>query len=152
MKKKNKKRSDLGVSEVLDTILLLGIAISMFSILSVIVLSYPFDPPSPNVNLIGFVDQNDIIVDHKGGEDLSLETKIIIRINKTNSYYMTVFEIFDNNLPDALNNNLWNIGERLVINSTTDLNENIEHASVDLTIVDVESNTVIMMGVIQEAS
>ena len=47
---KKMKKANEAVSDVLGTILLLGITISLFSVLSVVVLSYPFNPNPPSVN------------------------------------------------------------------------------------------------------
>ena len=82
------KLQNSAVSEVLDTILLLGIAVGMFTILSFVVLTFPFDPSSPATDIIGYLDGDDVVLAHNGGEALSLDTEIIIRIDSElfNSY------------------------------------------------------------------
>lgn len=150
IKVKIMKKNDIAVSEVLGTILLLGIAISLFSVLSTIVLSFPFEPSTPSVNLIGYVDGNNITIEHTGGETLDLDTKLIVKINDSNAFSFIVSQLLDSN---ALSNNLWNLGEKAIIDaSKSPINEIIVNARVDVTVVDVPSNSVVLMGVLQEVS
>ena len=146
------RENNLAVSEVLDTVLLLGIAISLFSVLSFTVLTYPFNPSTPDVSIISYVDENDIIIQHRGGEDLVLDTKIGVTINTTDSYSFRIDEIIDLN-SEIRSNNYFNIGETIVINSSTNplLNRGIKTSQVDLTIVDIYSNSVVFIGTLREA-
>lgn len=146
------KRNNLAVSETLDTILLLGIAVALFSVLSFIVLTYPFEPSTPSVNIVGFVDGNDIILEHRGGEDLGLDTRIMVTINDSDNY---VFAVSDNYIlgNESKSNTVWNIGENIIINATRDLPSlDLSSSKVDLTVVDMNANSVILTGVIKEGS
>ena len=148
---KKMKKAKEAVSDVLGTILLLGITISLFSVLSAVVLSYPFDPSPPSVNLIGYIDQNDIIIDHRGGEKLSLDTRIKIEIDNSRTYSTTARDNL--NISTSNFDNYWNIGELVLINATIDLNNEILiDASVYVTVVDIASDSIILMGSLQEAS
>lgn len=148
-----KEKTNPGVSDVLGTILLLGMAVALFSVLSAVVLSYPFHPSTPEVNIIGFIDGNNIILEHLGGENLGLDTRIIVTINNTDSYQFNVNDdsILDDNLK---NDGYWNIGENVVINATDNpvFNRDIKTSKVDVTVVDVMSNSVVLMGTLQEKS
>lgn len=144
------KRNNLAVSEVLDTVLLLGIAIALFSVLSYIVLSYPIEPSAPKSNIIGFVDGNEIIIQHNGGEKLDIGTKIMVTINNTGSYLFTPnTDMLLTN--EQKSNGYWNIGETIMINTTNNpvFNQDITNSQVDITIVDVISNSVIMSGTLK---
>ena len=146
---KKMKKAKEAVSDVLGTILLLGITISLFSVLSVVVLSYPFDPSPPSVDLIGYIDQNEIIIEHRGGEKLSLDTPIKIIINNSMTFSTTAGE----NLTSSNGDNYWNIGELVEINAKLPpINEIILDASVYVTVVDIASDSIILMGYLQEAS
>jgi len=143
-------KNNLAVSEVLATVLLLGIAISIFSVLSFIVLSFPFEPSTPTVNLVSYIDDNNITIDHLGGESIGLDTKIIIRINNSKVTTFTALEVLD---LEAVENGFWNLGEKIVIDaSKSPIGENITNALVDLTVVDIRSNSVVLMGILQEAT
>ena len=146
---KNKK-TNLGVSDVIGTILLLGMAVALFSVLSAVVLSYPFQPSTPTVNILGFVDGNDIILEHRGGENLGLDTKISVMINNSDSYLFIVGNgaVLDD---DFKSDGFWNIGENVVINATNDLPDiDLLSSRVDVTVIDVISNSVVMMGTLNE--
>jgi hypothetical protein len=152
MVKRKIKQKNSAVSEVLDTILLLGIAVALFSVLSIVVLSYPFNPSTPKANIIGFVEGNNIILEHRGGEELGLDTKIIVTINNSDIYSLNVS---DGNIlgTKSKNNNVWNIGENIIINATNDLSISVDLSvsKVDVTIVDIKTNSVIFTGTLKDA-
>ena len=148
---KKMKKANEAVSDVLGTILLLGITISLFSVLSVVVLSYPFNPNPPSVNLMGYVDQNDIIIDHRGGEKLSLNTPINIKINNSVTFSTTAGAYL--NISTSNGDSFWNLGESVEINAKLPpINEIILDADVYATVIDTESDSIILMGYLQEAS
>jgi len=151
---KNKK-TNLGVSDVIGTILLLGMAVALFSVLSAVVLSYPFQPSTPTVDIIGFVDteNNNIVLEHRGGEDLPLNTKIIVIINNTDRYQMNLSDDFllsNKSKEDGF----WNIGENVIIDPSRNLASGLDLtvSVVDVTVVDDKSKSVIMMGTLWEGS
>ena len=57
----NLKNSNNAVSELLGTILLLGIAVAIFSVLYLIVLSQSFDTSEPNPTIVATIEDNYII-------------------------------------------------------------------------------------------
>ena len=146
MKMKIRKSND-AVSEVLGTVLLLGMAVSMFSLLSFTVLSYPFNPSPPSVNLVGYMGgtnnvtgETNVTVEHYGGESLDIiTTKVMVIIQGT---FTNVN--FTDSLNDSNNNNLWDIGEKLVHSV------NVTGKQVEVTVVDTKSNSIIMSGILQE--
>jgi len=141
------RKSNDAVSEVLGTVLLLGMAVSMFSLLSFTVLSYPFNPSPPSVNLVGYMGgtnnvtgETNVTVEHYGGESLDIiTTKVMVIIQGT----FTNVDITDS-LNDSNNNNLWDIGEKLVHSV------NVTGKQVEVTVVDTKSNSIIMSGILQE--
>ena len=50
------KKSDGAVSEVIGAILMVGIGVALFSILYFIVMSYPFTPSVPSVDIVGSIE------------------------------------------------------------------------------------------------
>ena len=76
--------SNLGVTEVVGTLILLMISISIFSVLNFYVLTFDSPNNSASTNIIGYVDGNDLILEHRGGVQLELnETSIILNIEDT---------------------------------------------------------------------
>jgi len=134
------RKSNGAVSEILGTALLLGIAVSLFSLLSIVVLSYPFTPSPPSVNLVGYMDGTNVTLEHYGGESLDLTNKVIVRIQET----YTKINITDF-LDDANNNDLWDLGEQLIYPVG-----NVTGEQIEVTVVDTRSNSIIMSGILQE--
>ncbi len=134
--------SNEGVSEMVGTILLLGIAVVIFSILYVYVLSAPTPSSSSHTNLIAYVQDNNVTIEHKGGESLGLDTKIIITIDSTRN--TTTIKGY---LKDVNGDGLWNIGERVICNPGISING----LQVEVTVIDVKSKSIILSGIIQES-
>ena len=129
------------VSEILGTVLMLTMSIALFSIVSSIILGFPYFGAPPQLQISGTIDGADIIFHHYGGPSLSKNTVIKIVINDV-SYTQTINEIlYDNN-----NNGKWDIGEHVVYHASTDLTGYTIFASV----IDVSTSSVIMYGTLQE--
>lgn len=139
----NHRKKDKGVTAVVGTAVLLGIAIVLFSVLNFIVLSFQSQHSVPSVNLVGGFEGDTIVIEHNGGEPLPPDTIIILIIDDEAPRNWTI----DTLLNDTNNDDLWNIGERVVIESV-DYVVDISDRQVTITVVDAESNYVIMTGVI----
>jgi hypothetical protein len=140
----NRKRVDHAVSEILGTALLLGMAISLFSILNVMVFSYPVTPSPPAVNLVGTIVGDNVTLLHSGGEALDLDTKILVTINDT-----TVDFTVNSSLPNESKGDGWTIGEIVVYyHNETILDEH----RVSVIVVDVKSNSVVMSSDLQKGT
>ena len=131
------KDSNDMVAEVIGTVVLLGITVAFFSTLYVIALSYPFDTSEPNPTIVATVEGNNIIIEHRGGNELSLETKIVTDIGDE-TFSMTVGEL----LIDSNGNDKWNIGEKLAYQ----FNYSLNLLEADVISIDVESSEVILLG------
>jgi flagellin-like protein len=139
------RKSNEAVSEIVGTVLLLGMTVSLFSMLSFTVLSYPFNPSPPSVNLVGYMGGtnatggNCVIIEHYGGDSLGITTtKVIVNNGTSVDVNITKF------LNDSNSNALWDLGERLVYPVG-----NVTGKQVEVTVVDTKSNSVIMRGIIQ---
>jgi len=114
MKSKKKKSND-AVADIIGTVLMLGMAISLIAIVYISVLSYPFTPSPISADLIGSVDGNSIIIEHHGGDSLSLGTEIMITVGGS-ATRITVEDYLDD---ESKADGLWNIGERVVYSDET---------------------------------
>ena len=130
------KDSNNMVAEIIGTVLLLGIAVAIFSTLYVVVFAYPFPTSSPNVTLIGTIEGSNIIIEHHSGEALSLDTELLIGGPK-NSFIVRDF-LDDESKSDGV----WNIGERIVY----PFEYNISCTQVEIMTVDIESNSLVLVG------
>lgn len=133
------KRANSAVSEVIGTAILLGMAIALFSVVQVIALDYPFNSPSPSVQLVGTIDENTILIKHQGGESLSLDTKIMFTIDGEPEPIQIASDILDINTSNG--DEFWNIGEKVSYTF------NITGLQVEVTVIDIVSNSIIMRGV-----
>ena len=130
---KSLKDSNDVVSEIVGTILLLSIVVVVFSTLYSTTLSYPFSPAPPNTSLVGTVDGSTIVIEHRGGDSLSLDTKISITINNSKD------DILARDLSVDFNGDgLWNIGESLIYPFEYDIN----HTVAEIMAVDGKSNSI----------
>jgi len=138
-------RKNIAVSDVVGTVLLLGITVALFSTLCFGVLSYPFSPSAPAVNIVGTRVGSDLILEHRGGEALSLDTRVIISIGIGDDPPLSLIVGEGEYLTEeAKHDNRWGIGEGFVYN-----NEEMNGHRVMVTVVDIESNSVIMLGTFQ---
>ena len=151
------KRIDDAVSEIVGTVLLLMIVVAVFSGIYTVVLTPPSDAPQPFVTIVGKVEEmdgvvenlgdldgtTDVVLIHRGGESVSLDSKILMTIGST-VVNMTIGNCLD---AKSKEDGAWTIGERIVYPIG---NETCLH--VKITIVDVTSNSVIFAGVVQIGS
>jgi hypothetical protein len=142
MKRKWKKQDD-AVSEVIGAIMMVGIGVALFSVLYFIVMSYPFTPPVPSVDIVGSIQGDSIVLEHRGGDSLDQNATVSfiiggVRISDTIGFFLN----------DSNGNHRWDIGEQLAYNYT--VSGNITGLQVEATVVDRDSNSIVMMGVLQE--
>lgn len=135
------KRADEAVSEIVGTILLLGITVSLFSAICGIVLSYPFSPSSPSTNLVGMVEEDYLLIEHRGGKALDLGTKVSLTIGDNMSEIIIVEACLNN---ESKEDNRWGIGEWFVYQ-----NSNMTGEKVGIAVVDIESDSVILIETFQ---
>jgi flagellin-like protein len=135
------KKTDEAVSEIVGTILLLGITVSLFSVICAIVLSYPFSPSSPSTNLVGMVEEDYLLIEHRGGKALDLGTKVSVTIGDNMSEIITVGAYLNN---ESKEDNQWGIGEWFVYQDS-----DITGKKVGIAVVDVESDSVILIETFQ---
>src|SRR4030042_4151089 len=136
--KKIKNNKNFAVSEVIGTVLLLGISVTLFSIVYVLLLSNPLSPPTPTSNIVYSFDNKNLTLTNIGGKPLATNTQVKILIN--NEFYKS-YKVGD--YLEANESN-WEIGKQL----TFDLSENITDVDylVEVQVIDVNSNSIIIMG------
>jgi len=136
------KKNNYAISEMLGSVLLLLIAVTSFMVIHANILFNPFPDDQTFVTIVGEIKGKNITLLHKGGESLSLQTKAIFEIGENtfniiigeNEYLDSEFKV----------DGLWNIGESLIFKQGSDLN----NLKVKVTIVDVETNSVVMSEIL----
>ena len=142
------KRGKLAASEVVGTVLLLSIAIALFSSVQLMVFSLPQNERAPSASLVGSVYNGNITIEHHGGESLQLSTTQIILGSGVQTNVSIATNYLDTNTSNG--DDQWDIGESLVYNITTQLGNIPNNSKIDVTVVDLKSNSVVMMGAIKE--
>ena len=130
------RRADTGVSEVIGIVLILMMAIGLFSVIYLFVMNETLDVTenaSPSATVLGTIGGSDIILEHRAGDALSLDTKIVITISGM-TYNMTVGDLLDD---ESKGDGKWNIGEKLSYAPSL----NITGRQVRILIVDTKSGS-----------
>lgn len=107
------KRSSLGVTEVVGTFLLLGIAVAIFSVVYVTVIPSEGPPDFTKRDIVSTVEGTNIVLEHRGGHPMSLDTEISFTIG---AYSKTIHPRGNLSLDTDNDDDLWNVGERVVVN------------------------------------
>lgn len=145
---KKNQRKNKAASEVLGTLLLIGIGVALFILLAMVTFSMSnvfFSNPTSSVNIIGRIEGNSVIFNHNGGQSIPLDAEITLWFAET-KVVMTVGDCLDS---ASKADGYWNIGEKIVIPYD---NPNLPIMQITVTIIDNASKSVIMRGVLQEGS
>jgi len=144
LKRVNSKniRAKLAVSEIIGTILMLGIATTFFSILYFNVVNTPTPTPAPIVEISGMQEDNQIIVTHRGGEPLDLDTELIINLGGNSSRFK-IGDFLDNKSKD---DGVWSLGEKIVYPIEYNFDYSV-YPKVEINVIDKVSNSIIMTGI-----
>jgi len=139
------KRANNAVSEIIGVILLLAMAVALFSTVYLFVMHDALDISEnspPSVTVLGTIGGSDIILEHRGGDALSLDTEIMITISGI-VYNMTVGDLMDN---ESKEDGKWSVGEKLSYSPSM----NITGRQVGILVIDAKSDSVVMQGMLQE--
>ena len=119
-------------SHVLDTVLLLGIAVVAFGMISLSLLPPALPRFPPNVKLSAYVRGDYLFIEHMGGDSLEYEkVRVMVRIGDEEKDKPPLIERNDNGL--------WECGEYIrYFYNTTEL--------VSVLVIDEKSNTILLEG------
>jgi hypothetical protein len=134
------KKSNDSVAEIMGTMLLLCIAVTLFSVISVNILSSTPYEKDPLVSVTGTVEADYVVITHKGGVKLSLETVVAITISGNLQNY-TAMQLMD---IESLQDGYWGVGERLVYDGI-----DLKGKKVEVTVVEPFTLRTIFVGILQ---
>ncbi|UCF13308.1 MAG: type IV pilin [Thermoplasmatales archaeon] len=139
-------RTEKAVSEIMGTVLLLAISVSLFSVVYIFVLNESLNPTAhpPAVHIIGTTQEKEVILENRGQEPLSADSTVMLVI-AGNQLNVVVRDY----LSDTNGDDYWNVGERLVFNSSN-LGIDIIGLEVRASIIDAESGALVLTGIIQD--
>jgi hypothetical protein len=146
--KERNQRKNKAASEVLGTLLLIGIGVSLFILLAIVTITMPsifFPNTTPSASIIGMVEGNSVVFEHHGGQDIPLDTQITVMFAET-PFVTTVGNVLDST---SKADGVWNIGEKIIIPYN---NPNLPIMQISVAIIDKASNSIVMQGILQEGS
>jgi len=141
------KRLNHAISEVIGTVLLLIMAVSLFSVVYVFVVNEAFNPEEnpPSVAIAATTEGKNLIFENRGGKSLSSQSLICFLSVAGQQMNMEIGPY----LEDTNGNGMWDAGERLVFNETA-IGIDITGLQVDAAIIDKETDSLVMSGTLQE--
>jgi hypothetical protein len=135
-----RQSEDHAVTEIVGTMLLLGIAVTLFTVVYFSLMTVTPMPPEPSATIAFSVEGDAISLRHLGGESLRPTTEVIMIIGddviQTTVGDPVAFLNWDRN-----GDSLWGMGEQM--NYTYG---DLTGKEITVTIVDPESNTIVMSG------
>ncbi|HMA83474.1 MAG TPA: LamG-like jellyroll fold domain-containing protein [Candidatus Thermoplasmatota archaeon] len=135
-------KKDDGVSEILGTVLLLAISVALFSALYLMMQTVLVADYSPTADLVGFIDENTVFIEHHGGSSLPSSVSISVSIGGSKKNID-----FDGSF-DENNNGYWDIGERVFFTDS----EISEDYSIDVSVVDNDRKNAIYLGTLKDGN
>jgi hypothetical protein len=144
------KIDDKAVVELLSAILLMAMAVSVFSVVYMNVLADPGPDPNAFLKIIGRVDDNDdVIFDHTLGQQISIDSPLTLTIGGQDIEEVegepldTVSDLLSDEFKE---DGVWSISEYLLYHPTMDLTD----VEIKANIYDKESNSMVFWGTLQD--
>jgi len=132
------------VSSIVGTMLLLIIAVSLFSTVYYFVLTMDVTHTTPAVNIVGAISEdNTLILTHFGGESIQPEDTILVNIEGTQKEIS-----ISTYLDDTNNNSLWDLGERIIYSPPVITNK----SQVEITVINKKTNSISMISTLQRGN
>ena len=129
-----------GVNEIISTMLLLGIAVVIFSVVYFSLLSTPTPHVTPAVDMIAGIQELNgnysITIEHRGGEPVDVNSRFIVDIAGIRQPVTKLKDFIEHN--DDEGN--WNFGEQIIY----PVEENLSGLQVDTSIADIHSNSLVL--------
>ena len=135
-------RTKLAVTEIIGTMLMLVMATSSFTVVYYNVVSVPTPNPAPIVELSGMIDDNQVIVTHRGGVPLDLDTELTLNVGGTQKSFR-VRDFLDSKSKE---DGVWGLSEKVVFPLEYDFDYSV-YPNLDINIIDRESNSILMTGI-----
>jgi hypothetical protein len=143
--KGNILKNEYGVTELLGTMILLCIAVCVISLILTTVVANLNESPDINVDILGKMEQNNVILEHQGGDNLDIDTEIMFSIGGRKIGFLASEYMADNAKFDGY----WNIGEQVIFPASefSDIEDLL--INVDF-VLDGETLSNVMYGLLQD--
>jgi len=144
-------RKNKAITEIIGTVVLLGMAIALFSIVQSFAFFLPDNPTTPSAQLVGTIyhdssGQDYILIQHHRGESLTLDSEIIFSIDGTDvkkpAGSITMLS--------SNGNDKWDIGETIKYDPNPDFSITVfTDQDVEVLVIDPRSKSIILMATLQ---
>jgi hypothetical protein len=149
----NRKMDNLAVSETIGAIVLLAIAIVIFSVIYINVLVDDGPDLYSFLTIEGETEKGEAIFEHMLGEGIGTDSRITIFYGDENN----LFDSYEGPIKYLLNpinngDDVWNIGEKLSYKPSSDIIplEFLDDIQISSTIADIHTNSLVFWGILQE--
>lgn len=142
-----KLKKEDAVSSILGTLLLLIIAIALFSILFTVVSGLEPINKGPSSHILAYSKDNKIIIEHFGGESVDIRSKLLIFRNN-----IDLSEEIGNLMDEkSKEDGYWNIGEQIIYDLVKDgdslfYERSIYANKVSFSIINYFENNILVSG------
>lgn len=137
------KRTERAVSPIIGTILLLIIAIGAMSVVYMNVLSDDGPLNQRYVTVVGTVEGTDMVIEHRGGENLPIEHISLDIMFKNKTLHINLEE---NLSAEARADGYWGLGERIRVPFPLENISDYENVEADIIAVDEQINNIAFIG------
>ena len=138
----NRIKHNAAVTELVGSVLLLGVLATTIAVIYYNVLSSPPPDNPPNVTIIGYVENNNLILELQKGDSLNLDTAITIKMDIENETFL-VGNYLDE---DAIKDGEWNIGEKVIFPLPFTIDNIQNYFASYIHVADKESNSLVFIG------
>ena len=142
---KNLIKKNDGVSEITSTMLLLGIAVIIFSVVYFSLLSTPTPNVYPAIDMIAGVQEVNgnysITIEHRGGEPIDVNSRFIVDIAGIRKPVTQLKDLIQHSDDEAF----WDFGEQIIY----PIEENLSGLQVDVGIAEIHSNSLVLLSTLQ---
>jgi uncharacterized repeat protein (TIGR01451 family) len=142
-KNKDDIRKNLAIAEIVGTIIMLGIATSSISVLYYQVSSTPIPVPAPIIETSGTIEDNMVIVTHRGGEPIDIESEIVLSIGGE----LKSFKLKDFLDSESKQDGVWSLSEKVVYPISYDDFDYSVNPNIDINVFDFNSGSLVMTGI-----
>ncbi|MEF8878834.1 MAG: type IV pilin [Candidatus Thermoplasmatota archaeon] len=146
MNKITNRGNNYAVSEVVGTVLLLVISITIFSSVYISLSTVDLGESTPSVHVTASLNDTTLTLEHCGGESLENDTKVVLRNENNEVEKIKIDKYLDE---DEEENNVWDIGEKVVI----DVSDNFpfsRYEKLSVQVVDSNSRYTMMIADLKE--
>jgi hypothetical protein len=137
------------MSEIISTILLLSISLSLLCVVYILVMNNATSPSTTThistSNIIASADETNVILQNNGGGPLSFNTKLVITIGGQDFIISAKDYIIDTN-----GDGEWSIGEQITFDPLTI--DSLYGLEVIIKVINPDANSMIMAGLVQEGA